>query len=234
LRVSFRLEIDPMTMRPLLLTVFLALSLSVGCAPKEDPKEYARKLAKEVDGPREPSKITKLSVPVPVGKKVACEDWVDLAAFTEAIGDEVSLKDKSASEVEPTSVCSFVRGGDAVDVKAQEKAFLKNDMKLGVLPGDEYCLAQLYCSYANSEELLRKKCTGMDKAMNESGAGQPACVLTTQRASEYAYTYEAYDSDSKCTVRILGGPSVTDEQLVQRCTRAALTSVTAQGITSFK
>ena len=144
------------------LIITIACAVIAACGPSGDPKEYAKQLAREQEGPRQPSKITKLEVPVPVGKKVACADWVDLAGFQEAIGDELTLKDKSTSNAEASSVCAFMRGGEAVDVKAQEKAFLKNDMKLGVLPGDEYCMVELYCSYANSEELMRKKCTGSD------------------------------------------------------------------------
>jgi hypothetical protein len=63
--------------------------------------------------------------------------------------------------------------------------------------------------------------------------GQVACVRRTQRAADWAYKYAVIDADTNCTLEVQGGPSVTDEAIVQACARAALRSLTQQGIASY-
>lgn len=222
-----------MKLTALTLGALLALSGS-GCSEDEDPAAYAKKAAKQTETPRPPSDIRDVSVPVPVGKKVACEDWLKLEPFAAALGQELAVKDKSGSEVEATSVCSIVRAGEPPDAKAQEKMFNEGGMKVGVLPGDEYCLAHLYCSYIAEFEDLEKKCNGPDDTFNVQALGQPACVHRTQRGPDWAYAYKTIDGDTKCSIVVLGGPSVTDEELVQKCTRATLETLTQAGIQNFK
>jgi hypothetical protein len=211
-----------------ILTACLGL-LGGGGGSDEDPAAYAKKQMKEQEKPRPPSDIKTVSVPVPEGKKVPCASWLDPAVFTAALGDQVTLVDKSASETEPTSVCSLVRGGEALNEKEQMKKWEKEGMRLGVLPGDEYCLVHLTCSYVATMDGLRKKC-GQEGNTGNEAVGQFACVHQTQRGPEWAYAYTTVDPDTSCGLAVQGGPSVTDETLVQRCTQAALATLTPAGI----
>lgn len=121
--------------------------------------------------------------------------------------------------------CALIRAGKPPTTDAQLHKFQREGMKLGVLPGDEYCQVTAYCSMATDEERFRKKCRADHDSDNEA-VGQFACVHTTQRGTKEAYTYRVIDPDTRCLLEVMGGPSVTDEPLVQNCTRAALEDVT--------
>jgi hypothetical protein len=135
--------------------------------------------------------------------------------------------------MEATSVCSLVRGGEAASQAAQEKAFIKNNMVLGVLPGDEYCLVTLSCGYVANIDDMKKSCERAGGVGN-SALNHWACVTTTQRGPKDAYTYQVVHPATTCALKVQGGPSVTDEELVQKCTRAAMDSLTPEGIKNFQ
>jgi hypothetical protein len=209
----------------------LALAMA-GCGKGEDPAEYAKQQAKSQEKPRPPSQIVKVTTPVAPGAKVKCEDWIDVAKFTEATGETepLGINDKSRSEVDPTSICSLTKAGVPPSEAEQAKMMEKNTYKIGVVGGDEYCLVHLYCGHVTSNAEVERKCKS--DAMNQMKdlMGQPACVHQTQRAARWAYRYTVVDTDTTCGLEVQGGPSVTDEDLVQRCTLAALESLTKQGI----
>ena len=201
-------------------------ALLAACSSGEDAKEYAKKQNKEQLQARPRSQIKTIKTPVVPGGKVKCEDWIDLVKFQTALNEElpVTMMDKSTSEMDPTSICSIRKGGEPPSAEAQAKAFEKG-MKIGVVGGDEVCLAYLYCGYVTSVEDMKRKCDA--DPMNEwnEALGQPACVHRTQRAAKYAYKYTVIDADTNCGLEIQGGPSITDDAFVQTCTRAALDSI---------
>ncbi|RMH39650.1 MAG: hypothetical protein D6689_15945 [Deltaproteobacteria bacterium] len=210
----------------------MACALLWACGQSEDPTQYAKKLRKETAPPRPPPKIVKVQTPVAPGAKVKCEDWVDLAKFKEALGEQedLGLKDLSRTEVDPTSVCSIVKGGEPPSAEQQAKTFEKNAYKIGVVGGDELCLVHVFCGYVATAEDLQRKCKADAMSDLKEIDGRPACVHRTQRASEWAYKYSVIDDDTTCGLDVQGGPSVTDEGLVQKCTAAALDSLTKDGI----
>ncbi|HET6611288.1 MAG TPA: hypothetical protein VFG83_04835 [Kofleriaceae bacterium] len=200
------------------------VSVLVGCSPYEEQAPAPKKNDK-------PSQVIKVKTPVPYGKKVACADLLDTAKLGAALGSEVSLEDRSGSEAKASSVCGVMLNGEAPGEAAQKRNF-KDDMKLGVLPGDEICTISAYCAFPTDTEDFKKRCQKAGDALNEA-LGQWACVHQTQRAAEWAYTYKTIDPDTKCTLKVYGGPSVTDEKLVQTCTRAALDTITPESITKY-
>jgi hypothetical protein len=221
-----------MKTRTLLLTVSLFGILLWGCGKDEDPAAYAKKQSKDQAKPRPPSQIVKIETPVAPGGKVKCEDWIDLAKFTMGLEQEldVVLEDQSKNEADPTSICSIRMGGEPPSAEEQAKTFEKENYKIGVVGGDELCLAHLYCGYVATVEDMQRKCEADAMSDMTDLMGQRACVHRTQRAAMWAYMYNVIDSDTGCGLEVQGGPSITDEDFVQRCTLATLESLTKAGI----
>lgn len=193
--------------------------------PEEDPKKESGKETK--------SNVVKVETAVPYGKHVACEDMLDLAEFAEATGlDLGQMRDRGKSLSSATSVCAFMRAGEPPKDDAQLKKFQKN-AKLGVLPGDEYCMVRTYCSEATNQEDFEEKCEKGGDQLNVS-LSVPACVHRSQRATEWAYTYKVIDPDTKCRFEVLGGPSVTDENLVQLCAKASIDLISKEDLTEVR
>ena len=222
-------------------TIALALVSLLACSKGDDKGEPAagEKPSGEGDtaaGPaKKKSNITKIQMAVPYGKQVACADVFTVENFGKYIGDVVGeIKDKSSSNKEASVSCAFHRGGEAPKTDQQLKKFQKEGMKLGVLPGDEFCMVTAYCSLSNDNpEEFRKACEAKGDTGNEQ-LGTFACVHQTQRGAEYAYTYKVVDHETKCLLEVMGGPSVTDEGLVQKCATAALEEMAPNKLTNFK
>lgn len=215
---------------PALLLVLAACSGEKADAPAGDgkPTEGA-----EAEGGKKKKKsnVKKFTSPVPYGKHVSCANLVDGAKFATYINGEIGeVKDKSDSNAEATSVCAFMRGGEPPSNDAQLRQ--AQNMKLGVLPGDEYCTLTAFCSYPAEPEEFKKKCQE-DGHREDNSLGQFACVREYQRATEYAYTYRVIDAETQCIFEVMGGPSVTDEALVQGCTKAALETIGPENIKTF-
>jgi hypothetical protein len=143
------------------------------------------------------------------------------------------VKDRGKSNSEASLSCALIRAGAPPKTDAQLRKAQREGMKLGVLPGDEYCMVTAYCSMATDEERLKKKCED-DKDIGNDAVGQFACVHTTQRGTKEAYTYKVIDPDTRCLLEVMGGPSVTDEPLVQNCTRAALEDIALPELKNYR
>lgn len=177
------------------------------------------------------SNVVKITTAVPYGKHVACTDLIpDPAPYAAAIGGEIGeVRDRGKSNSEATAVCALIRAGEPPKTDMELETLAEKYQKLGVLPGDEYCTVTAYCSLATDTERFKEKC---EKDGRRVGVidGQVACVRETQRGVEYAYTYRVIDPDTKCVLEVMGGPSVTDEALVQGCTSAALTTISTDNL----
>jgi hypothetical protein len=211
--------------------------LVFACSTDKPTPTAAEGDSKAVEGADKPKKkrsnVKHFVSPVPYGKQVACADLVDGAKFATFIGDEVGeVKDKNKNNAEATAVCGFIRAGAPPTTDAQLRAFKKNGMKLGVLPGDELCTVTAYCSYPADLDEFKKKCQA-DGHREDSSLGTFACVKEFQRAEAFAYTYRVIDAETQCIYEVMGGPSVTDEALVQSCTRAALETIGPENIKKF-
>jgi hypothetical protein len=200
----------------------LLLALTFACGKDEPPSAAAPPPAEKK--PR--TNVKTFEAPVPYGQQIPCAQLVKAADFVSYLGEGTEIgevKDRSSSNKEATSVCAFLRGGTPVASTTQARQVKKNGI-LGVLPGDEYCTVTAMCSYPAELEDLKKTCRAQGLREDDS-LGQWACVRETQRATEFAYTYKVIDPDTHCIFEVMGGPSVTNEALVQGCTRAALETI---------
>jgi hypothetical protein len=213
--------------------ILLSALVAAACSKSEDAPPASDPPAAEE--PKKKSNIERIQMAVPYGKQVACTDIFDPAGFGEAIGHQVGeMKDKGSSNREASFSCAFHLAGEPPKDNVQLKKFEKEGLKLGVLPGDEVCMVTGYCSMANEVEGLKKTCEQRGDSWNDFAVGQPSCVHQSQRGTQYAYTYRTIDPETSCLLEVMGGPSVTDEDLVQTCTRAALADVTPGELTNFR
>ena len=210
----------------LILFVLSAVVAAAGCKGEKEPAPTGEKAAPG-EAPKRKSNIERVQMAVPFGKQVACTGVFDPATFAKATGvEQGEMKDKSLSNKESSTTCSFLRGGEPPKDDAQLRKYEKEGMKLGVLPGDEYCMVTVYCSIPpTTPEDFKASCEKRGDTANDQ-VGQQACVHQSQRGTLYAYTYKLTHPATKCLVEVMGGPSVTDETLVQNCARAAIEDLT--------
>jgi hypothetical protein len=202
------------------------LVFAFGCEEKfkPPPKQKAK--------PVEKDNIVKVTTAVPYGKTVPCSDIFEPDKVGTFLNDLVEIKDRTESTREATAVCAIMRSGEPPKDATELKDKNKNQI-LGVLPGDEYCTISLYCSRPAEMERFKKKCEERGDEGNRD-LGQYACVHKSQRAAKYAYTYRTIQRATKCHIEVMGGPSVTDEPLVQNCTKAALELLEKANLKNFK
>jgi hypothetical protein len=217
-----------------------AVSISMamlGCS-SDEPAPSASEAPAEPEKKRDRSNVKIIKTAVPAGKTVACPDlFPDIGKFKELVADDIGeVKDRGKSNRGASAVCAFMRAGEPPKSDSQLRKMKQENMKLGVLPGDEYCTVTLDCTLAADEGDFKDVCEKNAKRESERGSrtvyegnsdiGQFACVRKTDRPpNDWAFTYRTIDADTSCVVEVMGGPSVTDEGLVQNCTRAALRSV---------
>ncbi|MEM9492928.1 MAG: hypothetical protein AAGC55_27515 [Myxococcota bacterium] len=206
------------------LSMLTVVVLALGCA-QESVEEYNKKLKKEKIAATPKSEVVKIETALPGGKQIPCEQMLDATEVAETLGekDPVTISDQSANDQESTSLCSIRRGGKMMDSKTQEKR-LAEGRTLGVLAGDELCSIAVYCSVPADDKLFKDKCKRDKKESNED-IGTLACVSVRQKGPYDAYTYRYIEPDTRCVVRVRGGPSVNEESEVQKCAKAALLSI---------
>ncbi len=181
------------------------------------------------------SNVIKLKTAVGYGQHLACADvFPDTAPFTEKMGDEIgSIKDRGKSNSAATMVCSLIRAGEPPESPKELKTLEDKYAKLGVLPGDEYCMITAYCSLANDAETFKAKCEA-DGHQRSALEGEFACLRSTEKGAEYSYTYKFIEPDTKCTVEAMAGPSVNDQEMVKNCALAARQVMTMASMANAK
>ena len=217
-------------MKTQLLAASLMLVSTFACKGELEGEEPAEKpVAKEK------SNVTKLKTAVPYGQHLACADvFPDTAIFTETMGDEIgSIVDKSKSNSEATVVCSLIRAGEPPASPKELKTLEEKYAKLGVLPGDEYCMISAYCSLSVDEDSFKAKCEA-DGNSRSTLEGSFACLRSTEKGAEYSHTYKFIEPDTKCRVEAMAGPSVDDEAMVKNCAIAARKAMTAASVANPK
>lgn len=224
----------------------LALILAVGCSSSDESKGDKPEAAKKEKSDKPKSNVKRIVTAVPSGKTVACTDlFPDISHFKELVADDIGeVKDRGKSNHSVSAVCAFMRGGEPPKNDSQLRKMKQENMKLGVLPGDEYCTVSINCTLATDESDFKDKCEADAKRESDRGSrtqyvgnnaiGQFSCVRKTDRPpSDWAYTYKTIDPDTRCLVEVMGGPSVTDEELVQHCTLAAVQSITMANLKKY-
>lgn len=183
--------------------------------------EAARQQAKQAmheKGAVEAAKTIK--PPVPNGAKLPCSQLFDPAALGTAIGETVpvTIKD-STSEPDAAASCSVVRGGKPLS-DAEQKAKIKKDGRLGVMPGDEICNISAFCWTIEDPDTFKARCLQQKETMEDT-LGFPACVLIVATGADDVKRFRFFDDDTKCILQVRGGPSNVDNDLIGKCAKAA-------------
>lgn len=179
-------------------------------AARQEAEAEARAKAKA----HEPAKVQR--PPVQGETKIPCTQLVDLAAFQQALGEKEPLTVKSKGDPDATASCSLIRGGKRPG-EAQQKELLKKQGRLGVLPGDEICYVTALCSTIETPENFRKKCT----ERHDESMGSYACVQTIAQGADDVPVFKFFDPDTKCVIKVGGGPSNVNGDVIRTCAKAA-------------
>lgn len=199
----------------------------VACGNSErEGAEAARKRAEaEARSKTAAAPAQRLATPVPGQAHVPCSQLIDVAAFQTALGEKqpLALKEVTRSEPDAAASCSLLRGGKRPG-EAEQKALLKRDGKLGVLPGDELCNVTAYCSTIEDPERFKDRCK-RNRDQDDDSLGSYACVHMVAVGADDVKVFRLLDDDTRCVLQIRGGPSNTNNAMIQRCAKAARDSI---------
>lgn len=220
-------------MRARIANVVLAAATLAACSKSENAgAEEARKEAEAEQRAKEASgqAAVKMKPPVPGQQTVACETLIDVAAFQSAIGEvePIALGDTRKNEPEAASSCSIQRGGKR-PTEAEQKAILKKEGRLGVMPGDELCNVTAYCWTIEDPERFKTKCK-QRKDQDDESMGSYACKQVVAVGADDVFVYRFFDTDTKCIIQVKGGPSNVDNEMIRKCAIAARDTITPERI----
>jgi hypothetical protein len=163
----------------------------------------------------------RLATPVPGQARVPCAQLIDLTAFQTALGEKeaLALKDVTKTDADAAASCSLLRGGKRPG-EAEQKAMLKRASRLGVMPGDELCNVTAYCWTIEDAERFKRRCK-QRKDQDDESIGSYACVHIVAVGADDVKVFELFDDDTRCILRVRGGPSNVNNDLIQSCAKAA-------------
>ncbi len=213
-----------------LLSSWLAACGSSKESAEAEAKREAEELSKKAGTPQPAIKVRP---PVPGEARVPCEQLLDAATFTTALGEvePLTVKDITKSDAEAAASCSLVKGGAKLTPKEQEKLAKKTNHRLGVLPGDDLCNVTAYCWTVETDEGFRERCAqraknaGPPVFRTDESMGNFACVQVVALGAEDVNVYRFFDADTKCILQVRGGPSMTDNEQIKKCAQTARDSI---------
>jgi hypothetical protein len=198
-----------------------AMVLATGCGKGDAGIEEAKRQAALQDQGKDkaapPAK--KMSTPVPGSAHVPCTTLIDQAAFNTALGEKEPIVVKETTEADAAASCSIVRGGKR-PTEAEQQALLKQSSRLGVLAGDELCNISAYCWTIEDADRFRAKCAET-KGKDDDTMGSFACVTITATGEDDVQSFRFFDADTKCILKVRGGPSMVDNDLIRKCAKVA-------------
>jgi hypothetical protein len=188
-------------------------------AAADEARHQAEQEAKAQQSAAPPAK--KLATPVPGHAHVPCGQLIDPAVYQTALGEKepLTVKDVTKAEPEAAASCSLIRGGKRPS-DAEQKALLKKDGRLGVLPGDELCNITAFCSTIEDAEHFKARCKER-KDRDDDSLGSYACVHIVAVGADDVKVFRLLDDDTRCILQIRGGPSNTRNESIQSCAKAA-------------
>jgi hypothetical protein len=211
------------------IAIVLGIVMGFGCtkagenAGLEEAKKEADKERAEKEKGSTPPK--KLIPPVPGMKHVACSRMINLEAFQKELGEKepLSIKDQTRSDAEAAASCGIVRGGKRL-TPAEQDAKLKKDGRLGVMPQDVLCDVTAYCWTIEDPVKFKEKCKLEARSKNQRDddtMGTYACVQIVPTGKDDIQVFKFYDEDTKCILKVAGGPSQIDNDLIRKCAKVA-------------
>jgi hypothetical protein len=203
---------------------FASLAGIAGC--KSSAEEGAEAARKEVEAEVKrkaaaPTTAKKVAPPVAGRARIPCEQLIDAAGFTAALGekDPLTIKDVSTSQAEAAASCSLVRGGTR-PTQAQQEAMLKKSRRLGVMAGDDICNVTAFCWTVEDDAHFKQRCKDQG-FQDDDSLGFYACVQVVAQGADDVRTFRVLDDDTKCVLQVRGGPSMTDNAVISTCAKAA-------------
>lgn len=198
--------------------------LGAACGDSERAgAEEARRQAEQEQKARETAApaARKLATPVPGHAHVPCTQLIDAAVFQTALGENEPLTVRDVTKTEPDAAasCSLIRGGKRPN-EAEQKALIKREGRLGVLPGDELCNVTAFCSTIEDAEHFKARCKER-KERDDDSLGSYACVRIVAVGADDVKVFRLLDEDTRCILQIRGGPSNTRNDTIQSCAKAA-------------
>jgi hypothetical protein len=165
--------------------------------------------------------VKRIAPPVPGQAHIPCSQLLDAATFQTALGEKLPLtvKDVTKSEPEAAASCSLIRGGKPLTA-AEQKALLKKAGRLGVLPGDELCNVTAFCWTIEDPDRFRASCK-QSKDRDDESLGSYACVHIQPVGADDVKLFRLLDDDTRCILKIRGGPSNVNNDSIQACAKAA-------------
>ena len=201
------------------IAISLAVAVGLGaCSKEEDAREAARKEAEAEDRAKmaahKPAEV--IRPPVPGQTKLPCTQIVDPATYQQALGEKEPMTVKEKGDPNATSSCGLHRGGKR-PTEAEQKAILKKEPRLGVLPGDELCHVELFCSTIENAEAFKQRC----KDQRDESMGSFACLRIIAQGRDDVPLFRFFDPDTKCLIEVGGGPSNVNGDLIRTCAKVA-------------
>jgi hypothetical protein len=197
------------------------LSLSACGKGENAGAEEARRQAEAEQKQKEASGgvAKKISGPVPGRATLPCEQVIDTAKFQAVLGEAEAVTVATKKDPDAAASCTINRGGKRPN-EAEQKALLKKNGRLGVMPGDEICNVTTFCWTIEDAEHFRKKCAD-DKDHDDETLGFYSCVLIVATGEDDVKRFRFFDEDTKCIIQVRGGPSNVDNDLIGKCAKAA-------------
>jgi hypothetical protein len=161
----------------------------------------------------------KILAPVPGRATLPCDQVIDVTQFQQALGETAPVTLDTKKEPEAAASCSIMRGGKRPN-EAEQKALLKKNGRLGVMPGDEICNVSTFCWTIEDADRFRKKCHDM-KEKDDDTLGFYSCVLIVATGEDDVKRFRFFDDDTKCIIQVRGGPSNVDNDLIGKCAKTA-------------
>jgi hypothetical protein len=215
---------------------------SDGDSAKKYAEEQAKKAQAEKRGTME---VETIDVPIRGGVRIECPDlFTDVAAFSAGIAAGSTIADDTVHMTQldarqqikrqpgVNAICEFIRDGERPSAEEQKKMSEKTE-RLGVLPDDPYCEIRVDCGRPAQDD-YESKCRGMPQHEANRSLGIFACVLKSQRAERDAFRFKFFEPDTGCFLDVLGGPSVTGEEIPLACAKAAMDQIKAESIAKYK
>jgi hypothetical protein len=172
------------------------------------------------------NKAPAVTLPLPAGTRIPCDELLDAAVFAEALGERaaITLRDATAGDPEAVAACGLIRGGERPDER-QQIELLKQTGRLGVLPGDELCYVAAYCTKVEGEDGFLAQCQ-LEGYASDPTMGTTACVGVIAAGIDDVKIYRILDEDTGCVLSVSGGPSNVDNEMIATCARTATTHLT--------
>jgi len=200
-----------------------AFALVAGCTNAEEEGRRAAQQRAALETKREAAQAAPKVIP-PVANRahVSCEQLIDVQAFGEALAEvePLTLKDTTSSDGDAAASCGLIRGGVRPDQSQQAAIIKKNGGRLGTIPGDELCNVTAYCWTIEDEQGFADRCKQQGFQQDDS-MGSHACLQVVAQGADDVYSYKFLDEDTKCILKVRGGPSMIDNALITTCAKAA-------------